>query len=76
MATNFFSPLSLVLFWIQDPGWLKIRIRDLGKRSRIRNTGISCLDSSLGRVPAYDAGDSGAIPGGGKLNVCLQGPGS
>ncbi len=29
MTTNFFSPLSLVLFWIQDPGWLKIRIRDL-----------------------------------------------
>ncbi len=31
---------------------------------------ISCLDSSLGRVPACDAGDPGSIPGGGKLNVC------
>ncbi len=34
---------------------------------------ISCLDSSLGRVPACDAGDPDSIPGGGKLNVCLQG---
>ncbi len=30
---------------------------------------ISCLDSSLGRVPAYDAGDPGSIPGGGKHNA-------
>ncbi len=30
---------------------------------------ISCLDSSLGRVPACVADDSGSIPGGGKLNV-------
>ena len=30
---------------------------------------ISCLDSSLGRVPACDAGDPGSIPGGGKLNA-------
>jgi hypothetical protein len=28
MTTNFFSPLSLFLFWIRDPGWVKIRIRD------------------------------------------------
>jgi hypothetical protein len=28
--------------------------------------------SSLGRVPACDAGDLGPTPGGGKLNVCLQ----
>ena len=34
------------------------------------------VDSSLGRVPAYDACDPGSIPGGGNLNVCLQGPGS
>jgi hypothetical protein len=34
---------------------------------------ISCLDSSLGMVPACDAGNPGLIPGGGKLNVCLQG---
>ena len=31
---------------------------------------ISCLDSSLGRVPACDTGDPGLIPGGGKLNAC------
>ena len=31
---------------------------------------IRCLDSSLGRVPACDAGDPGSIPGGGKLNAC------
>ncbi len=30
---------------------------------------ISCLDSSLGRVPACDAGNLGSIPGGGKLNA-------
>ena len=30
---------------------------------------ISCLDSSLGRVPACDAGDPGSIPAGGKLNA-------
>ncbi len=30
---------------------------------------ISCLDSSIGRVPACDAGDLGSIPGGGKLNA-------
>jgi hypothetical protein len=34
--------------------------------------GISCLDSSLGRVTACDAGDPGSIPVGGKLNVCHQ----
>ena len=74
MTTNFFSPLSFVAVFgsgIQDPGWLKIRIRDLGWTSRIRNCGISCLDSSLGRVPACDAGDPGSIPGGGKLNDTL-----
>ena len=31
---------------------------------------LSC--SSLGRVPACDAGDPGSLPGGGNLNVCLQ----
>jgi hypothetical protein len=36
------------------------------------NTGISCLDSYLGRVPAYDACNPGSIPGGGNINVCLQ----
>ncbi len=30
---------------------------------------ISCLDSSLGRVPACDAGDPGSIPGEGKFNA-------
>jgi hypothetical protein len=31
---------------------------------------ISCMDSSLGRVPACDAGELDSIPGGGKLIVC------
>jgi hypothetical protein len=34
---------------------------------------ITCLDSSLGRVPACDAGDPGSFPDGGNLDVCLQG---
>jgi hypothetical protein len=65
MTTNFFSPLSFVA--VLDPGsgiW--------DKNPGSRTTGISCLDSSLGRVPACDAGDSGSIPGEGNLNVCLQ----
>ncbi len=37
------------------------------------NQRISFLDSSLGRVPACDAGDPGSNPGGGKLKICLQG---
>ncbi len=31
------------------------------------------VDSSLGRVPVCNAGDPGSIPGGGALNVCVQG---
>ncbi len=27
-TTNFFHPSLLLLFWIRDPGWTKIRIRD------------------------------------------------
>jgi hypothetical protein len=48
--------------------------QDLGSgiKTRIRNTGVSCLDSALGRVPACDTGDPGSIPGGGNLNVCLK----
>jgi hypothetical protein len=41
MTTNFFSPLSFVAVIgseIRDPGWVKIRIRDPGQTSRIRNT--------------------------------------
>ncbi len=41
MTTNLFSPLSFVAVFeseIRDPGWVKVRIRDLGKTSRIRNT--------------------------------------
>jgi hypothetical protein len=72
MTTNFFSPLAFVadldtgseIANYQDPG--------SGIKIRIRNTGVSCLDSSLGRVPVCDAGDPGSIPGGGNLNVCLQ----
>ncbi len=28
MTSNFFHPSLLLLFWIRDPGWVKIRIRD------------------------------------------------
>ncbi len=35
---------------------------------------ISCLGSSLGRMPACDAGDPGSIPGGGKLIALDTGP--
>ncbi len=34
----FFTPLFSTCFWIRDPGWVKIRIRDPGETSRIRNT--------------------------------------
>jgi hypothetical protein len=68
MTTNFFSPLSFVA--ALDPG--SGMAKNLYPRSRIRNSGISCLDSSLGRVPACDTGDPGSIPSGGNLNVCLQ----
>jgi hypothetical protein len=45
MTTNFFHPSLLLLFLdpgseIRDPGWVKIRIRDPGLTSRIRNTEI------------------------------------
>ncbi len=36
-------------------------------------TSISCLDTPLDRVPTYDTGDPGSLPGGGKLNVYVQG---
>ena len=67
MTTNFFSPLSFVA--VLDPGSGMAKNQDPGSGI---NTGISCLDSSLGRVPAYDACNPGSIPGGGNLNVCLQ----
>ena len=69
MTTNFFSPLSFVA--ILDPGSGMAKNQDPGSgiKTRIRNTGISCLDSSLGRVLACDAGDPGSIPGRGKLNA-------
>ena len=72
MTTNFFSPLSFVA--VLDPGSEMAKNQDPGSGIKIpdRNTDVSCLDSSLGRVPACDAGDPGSIPGGGNLNVCLQ----
>jgi hypothetical protein len=72
MTTNFFSPLSFVA--VLDPGSGMAKNQDPGSGIKIwiRDTGISCLDSSLGRVPACDAGVLGSIPGGGNLNVCLQ----
>ncbi len=41
LTTNFCSPLSFVAVFgseIRDPEWVKIRIRDPGQTSRIRNT--------------------------------------
>jgi hypothetical protein len=72
MTTNFFSPLSYVA--VLDPGSRMAKNQDPGSgiKSRLRNTGICCLDSSLGRVHACDAGDPGSIPSEGNLNVCLQ----
>jgi hypothetical protein len=72
MTPNFFSPLSFVA--VLDPGSGMAKNQDPGSGIKIpiRNTGVSCLDSSLGTVPACDAGDPGSIPGGGNLNVCLQ----
>ncbi len=37
------------------------------------NKFIGCVDSFLGIVPAYEAGDPGSIPYGGKLNLLLRG---
>jgi hypothetical protein len=72
MTTNFFSPLSFVA--VSDPGSGMAKNQDSGSGIKIRicNTEVSCLDSSLDRVPACDAGDPGSIPSGGNLNVCLQ----
>ena len=72
MTTYFFSPLSFVA--VLDPGSGMAKNQDPGSgiKSQIRSIGIRCLDSSLGRVPACDAGDPGSIPCGGTLNVCLQ----
>ena len=70
MTTNFFSSLSFVA--VLDPGSGMAKNQNPGsgiKIPGIRNSGINCLDSSLGRVPAFDAGDPGSIPGGGKLNA-------
>jgi hypothetical protein len=43
----FFTNVFHCCFWIRDPrsgirvpGWVKIRIRDLGKTSRIRHTAV------------------------------------
>jgi hypothetical protein len=54
---------------VEDPA----RLQQPGQVEILNSQQISCLDSSLGRVPACDAGDRGSIPGGGKLKVCLQG---
>ncbi len=51
----------------------RARLQQPGQVEVPNSQRISCLDSSLGSVPACDAGDPGSIPGGGKLNVCHQG---
>ncbi len=45
-----------------------------GQLSSTHYSQISCLDSSVCRVPACDAGDPGSNPGGGKLNALDTGP--
>ncbi len=72
MTTNFFSPLSFVA--VLGPGSGMAKNPDPGSGIKILDphSGISCLHSSLGRVPTCDAGDPGLIPSGGNLNVCLQ----
>ncbi len=54
-------------FWGGGGGWFypSLAVRWVAPTTHSR----SCLDSSLGRVPACDAGDSGSIPGGGKLKA-------
>ncbi len=48
MTKIFFSPLSFVaVFWIRDPGWVKIRIRDPGSRIRDKHPGSATLEKSL-----------------------------
>jgi hypothetical protein len=50
MTTNFFSPLSFVAvfaFWIRDPGWIKIRIRDKHLGSATLPHVLSFLPSRL-----------------------------
>jgi hypothetical protein len=46
MTTNFFSPMSFIAvfgFGIRDPGWVKIRIRDLGSGIRDKHPGSATL---------------------------------
>ncbi len=48
MATNFFHPSLLLLFWdpgseIRDPGWVKIRIRDKHPGIRDKHSGPATL---------------------------------
>jgi hypothetical protein len=46
MTTNFFSPMSFIAVFgsgIRDPGWVKIRIGDLGSRIRDKHPGSATL---------------------------------
>ena len=72
MTTNFFSTLSFVA--VLDPGSGMAKNQDPGSGMNIPDPQhwYKRLDSSLGRVPAYNACDPGLIPGGGNLNVCLK----
>jgi hypothetical protein len=72
MTTNIFSPLSFVAVLDLESGMAKNQDPESGIKILDLHPWISCLDSSLGRVPACDTGDPGSIPGGGNLNFCLQ----
>ncbi len=71
------APLKTIKYKRQKNNWYINSKRfdpSLAVRGLAHTTdSISCLDSSLGRLPTCDAGDLGSIPGGGKLNVCVQG---
>jgi hypothetical protein len=52
--TKNFSPLFCCCFWIRDPGWVKIRIRDEHPGSATLVTVTASLDHD-GRWSTYDA---------------------
>ncbi len=64
---------TVVLYCDGDFNWLG-QVLGGGRCLAPTTHSISCLGSSLGRVPACDAGDPGSISGGGNLNALDTGP--
>jgi hypothetical protein len=51
----FFTPVYHCCFWIRDPGWVKIRIRD-------KNPGSATLQKGTGsRIRIRNAADKGVL---------------